>query len=111
MRTRFDDDGATFSLYDIAARTHGRISVDELTALVEQGPLAQPDAVTCVLLAQAFDVDPDYFVTDDAVNAYIARILADYSALDLASGATPTPNLQLRAHRVATRDAETVAAR
>jgi len=90
LRTRLDDEGTTLSLHEVAARTHGRVSVEELAALLEQGPLAQPDPVTCVLLAQAFDVDPDFFVTDEAVAEYIAAIRALTDAL----GAAPTTSLQ-----------------
>ncbi len=74
LRTRLDDDGTTLSLHEISARTHGRVSVRELTELLQAGPLASVDPVACVLLAQAFDVDPDFFVTDEAVADYIASI-------------------------------------
>jgi hypothetical protein len=78
MRTRLQDDGTTLSLHDVAARTGGRVSVDDLITLVAQGAQAQPDAVTCVLLAQALDVDPDYFVADEPVTAYAAGLRHDY---------------------------------
>lgn len=85
LRTRLDDEGNTLSLHDIAARTHGRVSVEHLMGLLAQGSLAQPDAVTCVLLAQAFDVDPDYFVTDEAIAEYIGSIRTAFAALGSAS--------------------------
>src|SRR5260370_28015718 len=71
MRTRLQDDGTTLSLHDVAARTHGRISVDELMTWVAQGAQAHPDAVSCVVLAQALDVDPEFFVSDEAVRDYV----------------------------------------
>lgn len=103
LRTRLDDEGTTLSLYDVAARTHGRVSVEQLTSWLEQGALAQPDAVSCVLLAQAFDVDPDYFVTDEAVASYIAGIRDDFAALDSVEKAA---TLQMQAYMVAMRAAE-----
>jgi hypothetical protein len=78
LRTRLDDEGATLSLHEIAARTQYRVSADTLAALLRQGPQAQPDPVTCVWLAQAFDIDPDYFITDAAVQAYIRDLRAAY---------------------------------
>jgi hypothetical protein len=101
MRTRFDDEGATLSFHDVAARTHGRVSADQLLTLVAQGATAQPDPVTCVLLAQAFDVDPDFFVTDEAVSAYIASLRARFTALGAVQATEAT--LQWRAYTVATR--------
>ena len=101
LRTRLDDEGTTLSLYEVSARTHGRVSVKQLVDLLERGALAQPDPVTCVLLAQAFDVDPDFFVMDEAVNEYISGIRADYAGLGL-SGAT---TLQEQAHAVVSRGA------
>lgn len=77
LRTRFDAEGATLSLHDVAARTHGRVSVDQLIALHSQDDSMSLDPVTYVLLAQAFDIDPDFFVTDAAVAAYIADIRGD----------------------------------
>jgi hypothetical protein len=74
LRTRLDDEGATLSLHDIAARTRGRVSADDLMALLRQGAQAAPDAVTCVVLAQAFDIDPDFFVSDESVIDYIGAI-------------------------------------
>ena len=71
MRTRLQDDGTTRSLHDVAARTHGRIAVDELMTWVAQGAQAHPDAVSCVVLAQALDVDPEFFVSDEAVRDYV----------------------------------------
>src|SRR5260370_17546538 len=71
MRTRLQDDGTTLSLHDVAARTHGRIAVDELMTWVAQGAQAHPDAVSCVVLAQALDVDPEFFVSDEAVRDYV----------------------------------------
>jgi hypothetical protein len=50
-----------------------------------------------VLLAQAFDVDPDFFVTTAAVNDYIASIRAEYANLGLSGAAT----LQEQAYAVA----------
>jgi hypothetical protein len=88
MRTLLQGDGTTLSLHEIAARTSGRVSVDQLTSWLAQGAQAQPDAVSCVVLAQALDVDPDFFVSDDAVRDYVTACEA--SAL----GAAPT--LQLR---------------
>jgi hypothetical protein len=71
MRTLLQGDGTTLSLHEVAARTHGRISADQLVAWLAQGAQAQPDAVACVVLAQALDVDPDFFVADEAVRAYL----------------------------------------
>ena len=88
LRTRLDDEGTTLSLHEVVARTHGRVSVKQLVSLLEQGALAQPDPVTCVLLAQAFDVDPDFFVTIAAVNDYIAGIRAEYAKLGVIGAAT-----------------------
>jgi hypothetical protein len=82
LRTRLDDEGATLSLHEIAARTHHRVSAETLTALLRQGAQAQPDPVTCVLLAQAFDIDPDYFASDAAVQAYMHGIRAAYRLRD-----------------------------
>lgn len=107
LRTRLDDEGTTLSLYDVAARTHGRVSVEQLTSWLEQGALAQPDAVSCVLLAQAFDVDPDYFVTDEAVASYIAGIRDEFASTSFAH---QTANLQMQAYLVATRAAQAVRA-
>lgn len=95
LRTRLQDDGSTFSLHDVAARTGGRVSADELTALVSQGTLARPDAVTCILLAQALDVDPEYFVSDAAIDEYIHRLREDYSAA-VATGTVPAGRRQLQ---------------
>lgn len=103
LRTRLDDEGTTLSLYDVAARTHGRVSVEQLTSWLEQGALAQPDAVSCVLLAQAFDVDPDYFVTDEAVASYIAGIHDEFAAL---GSAERDASLQMQAYLVAMRATE-----
>jgi hypothetical protein len=97
LRTRLDDEGTTLSLYEVAARTHGRVSVKQLVSLLELGTLAQPDPVTCVLLAQAFNVDPDFFVTNAAVDEYIAGVRADYASLGLSEAAT----LQEQAYAVA----------
>ncbi len=88
LRTRLDDEGTTLSLHEVVAHTHGRVSVKQLVSLLEQGALAQPDPVTCVLLAQAFDVDPDFFVTIAAVNDYIAGIRAEYAKLGVIGAAT-----------------------
>jgi hypothetical protein len=79
LRTRFDGEGATLSLSDVAARTHGRLSVDELTAMLSQDDARGGDPLVYVLLAQAFDVDPDYFLTDDAVATYLADMRATAS--------------------------------
>ena len=74
LRTRFDAEGATLSLHDVATRTHGRVPVAQLTAMLSDDTASSHDPVTYVLLAQAFDVDPDFFVTDEAVASYIAAI-------------------------------------
>lgn len=74
MRTRFDAEGATLSLHDVAARTHGRVSADQLIAALNQDEARAIDPVVYVLLAQAFDVDPDFFLTDEAVQAHIASV-------------------------------------
>jgi hypothetical protein len=84
MRTLLQGDGTTLSLHDVAERTHGRISVRQLTTWLAQGAQAQPDAVSCVVLAQALDVDPDFFVADEAVREYVADREAS------ARGAAPT---------------------
>jgi hypothetical protein len=88
LRTRLDDEGTTLSLYEVAARTHGRVSVKQLVSLLEAGAHAQPDPVTCVLLAHAFGVDPEFFVTSTAVDQYIAGIRARYASLELNGAAT-----------------------
>ena len=72
MRTLLQGDGTTLSLHEVAARTHGRISVDQLAGWLAQGALALPDAVSCVVLAQALDIDPDFFVSDAAVRDYLS---------------------------------------
>jgi hypothetical protein len=99
LRTRLDAEGATLSLAEVASRTRGRVVADELMALLGQGPLAQPDAVTCVLLAQAFDVDPDFFVSDAAVLDYMRAIREAYRRL----GHGGTPSLQVQALALAMR--------
>lgn len=108
LRTRLDDEGATLSLHDVSARTHGRVSVRELTELLAAGPLATPDPVACVLLAQAFDVDPDFFLTDEAVADYIAGIRGD-AAAPVAASETSLQHLALSA--LAARQSGLVAAR
>lgn len=107
LRTRLDDEGVTPSLHDVSARTHGRVSVSELTELLAAGPTATVDPVACVLLAQAFDVDPDFFVTDEAVTNYIAGIRSDAAALQ-AAGEMSLQKLALAA--VAGREISPVAA-
>jgi hypothetical protein len=97
LRTRLDDEGTTLSLHEVVARTRGRVSVKQLVSLLEQGALPQPDPITCVLLAQAFDVDPNFFVTTAAVNEYVAGIRAEYTKLGLSGAAT----LQEQAYAVA----------
>lgn len=82
MRSHIERDGTTLSLHDVAARTRGRVSADQLIDLLERGAQAQPDAVTCVLLAQAFGVDPDYFVDDSAVTAFVATRTPNRALLD-----------------------------
>ena len=37
LRTRLDEEGNTLSLHEIAARTRGRVSADDLMALLRQG--------------------------------------------------------------------------
>lgn len=108
MRTRLDDEGTTLSLHDVAARTHGRVSVDQLRQLFAKGSQVSPDPVVCVLLAQAFDIDPDFFITDEAVADYISSIRGDYASLAAAPAAA---TLQAQACYVAaqTRPAEAVA--
>ncbi|HEV2235518.1 MAG TPA: hypothetical protein VGR57_02550 [Ktedonobacterales bacterium] len=88
MRTLLQGDGTTLSLHDVAERTNGRVTVSQLTAWLEQGAQAQPDAVSCILLAQALQVDPDFFVSDEAVR--------DYVAAREASAQRAAPTLQLR---------------
>jgi len=88
LRTRLDDEGTTLSLSEVAARTHGRVSVQQLASLLERSVLAQPDPVTCILLAQAFDVDPDFFVTTTAVEDYVTGIRAEYAKLGLSGAVT-----------------------
>ena len=105
LRTRLDDEGTTLSLYEVAARTHGRVSVNQLVSLLERGTFAQPDPVMCVLLAQAFDVNPDFFVTTSAVDEYIAGIRAEYANLGQSEAAT----LQEQACAVALRGATQLA--
>ncbi|HEY7983900.1 MAG TPA: helix-turn-helix domain-containing protein [Ktedonobacterales bacterium] len=102
MRTLLQGDGTTLSLHDVAERTHGRISVKQLAGWLEQGAQAQPDAVACVVLAQALNVDPDFFVSDEAVREYVAareasaRRTAPTLQLRVLSG-LPTPDLALAA--------------
>lgn len=98
LRTRLDSDGATPSLHDVAARTRGRVSADQLIALLEQGAQAQPDAVTCVVLAQAFDVDPDYFMDETTVADYIQSVRAAYQDV---TGGTPNVPISLQAQALA----------
>lgn len=98
MRTHLDGEGTTLSLHEVAARTRGRVSAEQLIALLEQGAQAQPDAVTCVLLAQAFSVDPDYFVDDAAVAEYIAQLRAAYQDK---RGAEAAPRISLQAQALA----------
>ena len=95
--TRLTDEGTTLSLHEVVARTHERVSVNQLMSLLEQGALAEPDPLTCVLLAQAFEVDPDFFVTTAAVNDYIAGIRAEYASLENRAAKT----LQEQAYAVA----------
>lgn len=109
LRTRLDDEGTTLSLHEVAQRTHGRVSAETLTHLLAQGPLAEPDPVVFVLLAQAFDVDPDFFVTDEAVREYIYGIQQRFATLDQAAAEAGT-SLQLQAYAVATGSAPAVAA-
>jgi hypothetical protein len=96
MRTRLLPDGTTPSLHEVAARTGGYVTADELAGLLAQGARAVPDAVLCVKLGQAFDVDPDYFVSDDAVTEYVRSLEAVQIGTE-----TPTQNerrgLQARA--------------
>lgn len=96
LRTRLDSDGTTPSLHDVAARSRGRVSADQLIALLEQGAQAQPDAVTCVVLAQAFDVDPDYFVDETAVADYIKSVHTTFEDVAISTSATPA-SLQAQA--------------
>lgn len=100
LRTRLGEEGTTLSLHDVAERTHGRVSADALKELLAAGPLAQPDPVLYVMLAQAFDVDPDFFVTDEAVNEYIRDIRLRFAALQLPAVNDGT-SLQLQAYAVA----------
>ena len=86
LRSYIEQDGTTLSLHDLAARTRGRVSADQLIALLAQGAQAQPDAVTCVLLAQAFGVDPDYFVDDRAVAEFLDARTTAPAVLDIAAG-------------------------
>lgn len=103
MRSHLESDGTTLSLHDVADRTRGRVSADHLIGLLEQGAQAQPDAVTCVVLAQAFGVDPDYFVDDTAVANYIAGIHAAHRDIaDAPAGAHLS--VQAMALAVATHD-------
>ena len=81
LRTVLDDEGTTLSLHQVAERTHGRLTADELRSLLEAGPLAQSDPVTEVLLAQAFGIDPDFFVADSGVQDYINGIRSAYATL------------------------------
>lgn len=104
LRTRLDDEGTTLSLHDVASRTNGRVSAEQLSQLLAEGPLAQPDPVTYVLLAQAFDVDPDFFITDEAVSDYVGGIQQRFAALDGAP-ADASSSLQLQACAVAIRTA------
>ncbi len=100
LRTCFNSDGTTVSLHELSARTGGRISADQLIALLAQRAQARPDAVTLVLLAQAFEVDPEFFVTDEAVAEYVAGIRAQYSARGSA-GFEQVTGLQWQAYTVA----------
>lgn len=104
LRTRLDEDGTTLSLHEIAQRTNGRLSADYIAHLIVENSNTQPDPVTYVLLAQAFDVDPDFFVTDDAVSDYISAIQQRFAELDrpLVNAAA---SLQLQAYAVAMSEA------
>ena len=104
LRTRLDDEGATFSLHDIAARTRGRVSPDELIAMLREGAQAEPDAVTCVILAQAFDIDPDFFFSDDIVCDYIESIRTANSAPSKSTLQMQALVAQTDAHLVAIAD-------
>lgn len=104
LRTRLDEDGTTLSLHEIARRTNGRLSADHVAHLLAENPNIQPDPVTYVLLAQAFDVDPDFFVTEDVVSDYISAIQQRYAELErplVNAGAS----LQLQAYAVAMSEA------
>lgn len=81
LRTRFDAEGATLSLHDVAARTHGRVSAESLSALLSQDHSSAIDPVVFVLLSQVFDVDPDFFITDEAVSSYIDAIESEAAPL------------------------------
>lgn len=81
LRTRLTDEGTTFSLHDLAAKTHGRVSAEHLTSLLAKRSLAETDPVLCVLLAQAFDVDPDFFVSDEALYEYVGQIHKEATAV------------------------------
>lgn len=109
LRTRLDEEGATLSLHEVAKRSNGRVSADQLIQLLAEGPLAQPDPVMYVLLAQAFDVDPDFFITDEAVGDYLSGIQQRFTALDSAP-ADASSSLQLQACAVAMRTASMSAA-
>jgi hypothetical protein len=95
MRTRLLPDGTTPSLYEVASRTGGYVTADDLATLLAQGAHAQPDAVLCVKLAQAFDVDPDYFVSDTAVSEYVRSLQSAYAeAAPADASATDRVSLQ-----------------
>ena len=106
LRTRLTDEGTTLSLHDVAARTHGRVSAEQLAGLLALGSQAGTDPVTCVLLAQAFDVDPDFFVTDEALNDYIHAIRAEAQTLGIESTES---SLQQLAYRTKTQRAAALA--
>ncbi len=105
LRTRLTDEGTTLSLHDVAARTNGRVSAEQLAALLAHGSQADADPVTCVLLAQAFDVDPDFFITDEALNDYIRSMREEAQAL----GFETASSLQQLAYSVTTQRAPVLA--
>lgn len=87
LRTCLDEEGATLSLNDVAARTHNRVSADQLQQLLAQDARIPVDPVIYVLLAQAFDVDPDFFVSDVAVVEYIDSIHKRFADLNMGNHA------------------------
>ncbi|WIG57298.1 MAG: hypothetical protein OJF49_000042 [Ktedonobacterales bacterium] len=104
LRTCLDEEGATLSLNDVAARTHNRVSPDQLQQLLAQDARIPVDPVIYVLLAQAFDVDPDFFVSDVAVAEYIDSIHKRFVGLNMGNH-----DVTLQAQAVALRESQRLA--
>jgi len=74
MRSSLNADGTTLSLHDVCDLTDGMVTFDELKAILDQRSRTAIDPVLLVRLAQAFDVDPDFFLTTEGVQDYLAQL-------------------------------------